>query len=196
MNMPRSRIILAALAISAALVSLPALSQDSGEIETLFRDGMLLEIEPMDVAGADGVLTAPLFRLRYSLFPDPEARDPFRGVTAGKHVVWIRDGELTPVFGLAYLSTDSELEEMDGLIDPSFRLDQDTADDFMDVLRTVMGRDQFESVPVEPIQNEGNTWYFINGDFLSYYKGFVVTVDDQGTITDIDFELSMLDQDN
>ncbi len=196
MNMPRSRIILAALAISAAVASLPAVSQDSSRVEALFRDGMLLEIEPMDVAEAEGVLTAPLYRLRYSLFPDPDARDPFRGVTAGKHVVWIRDGQLVPIHGLAYLSTDDPLDSMDGLIDPSFRLDGESAEQFMAVLQAVMGEDQFDPVPVETIRNEGNRWYFINGDFLSYYKGFVVTADDRGAISDIEFELSMLDQED
>ncbi|MBY6204532.1 hypothetical protein [Halomonas denitrificans] len=194
MNMSRSTITAAALTISAALLTVPALSQDPGEVETLFLEGMRLEIEPMDVARADGVLTAPLFRLRYSLFPDPEARDPFRGITAGRHVVWIRDGELVPIHGLAYLSTDDALDALDGLIDPSFRLDGQSAGRFMSVLQAVMGPDQFDPVPGEAIRNEDNRWYFINGEFLSYFKGFVVTVDEQGAIADIDFELSMLDQ--
>lgn len=195
MKKPLTLSITATVCASALLFACTVPAQDAGQVETMFRDGIVVETRPLSVP-ADGVLTAPLFTIRYSLFPDPANEPTFRGVTAGDHVVWVKDGKLVPIHGLAYLSTDDPLDSMDGLIDPSFRLDQESAGDFMAVLQTVMGEDQFDPVPVETIQNDGDTWYFINGDFLSYYKGFVVSVDGEGSITNIDFELSMLDQDD
>lgn len=187
--------IAAGLIFGTTLIAGPTHAQDSSDIEAMFRDNIVVEVEPLDLP-AEGVLSAPVFDLRYAMFTGEDEPPEFRGVTGAAHRAWIRDGKLVPIFGLGNITTDSELEEIDGLIDPGFRLDQDTARDFMDVLKAVMGRDQFDGVPVESIQNDGNNWYFINGDFLSYYKGFIVTVDDQGAVTDMQFRLSMLDQED
>lgn len=111
---------------------------------------------------------------------------------SGDFHVWVKNGQLVPIFGLGYLSTDNSLDYLDGLIDPSSRLDEDSAGQFLAMLLELLGKDQFDSVPVDSIQNSGDTWYFLSGDFLSNYKGFVVTVDSEGAVTDLEFKLSML----
>ena len=193
MNRTITTLFIAAVLI-AIVAARPAVSQDAEAVETMFRDSIEVAVAPVEVAAAGKVLSSPVFGLRYDLFSGYEGASPYRGVASGDFNAWIKDGQLIPIYGLAELSTDDPLDYLDGLFRPDFRLDADSAEDFMSVLQALMGRDQFESVPVETIQNDGNTWYFVNGDFLSYYKGFIVTVDDDGRIADIEYKLSMLDE--
>lgn len=179
--------------IAAAIVfGRPADSQSETVVERMFRDDMKLSLERVEISDAEIILSAPVFRISYSLIASYEGALPGSNALSDDLNVWIKDDRLVPIFGLSYLSTDDSLDAFDGLINPAFRLNEGSADQFRSMLREVMGRDQFESVPVDAIQNVGNTWYFLNGDFLSYYKGFVVTVDAEGAVTDLGFELSML----
>lgn len=183
---------LAGVIAAAILYGRPADSQSETAVERMFRDDMQLSLERAEIPHAETVLSSPVFRISYSLLASYEGDLPSSDALSGVLHVWIKDDRLVPIFGLSYLSTDDSLDAFDGLINPAFRLNEGSADQFRSMLREIMGRDRFESVPVESIQNVGNTWYFLNGDFLSYYKGFVVTVDAEGAVTDLDFELSML----
>lgn len=183
---------LAGLVAAAILYGRPADSQSETEVERMFRDDMKLSLERVAIPDAETILSAPVFKISYSLIASYEGALPSSDALSDDLHVWIRDDRLVPIFGLSYLSTDDSLDAFDGLINPAFRLNEGSADQFRSMLRELMGSDQFESVPVDSIQNVGNTWYFLNGDFLSYYKGFVVTVDAEGAVTDLDFELSML----
>lgn len=183
---------LAGLIIAAILYGRPADSQSETAVERMFRDDIDLSLERIDMPDAEAVLSTPVFRISYSLMASYEGALPSNGALSDDLHVWVKDDRLVPIFGLSYLSTDDSLDAFDGLINPAFRLNEGSADQFGSMLREVMGRDRFESVPVDAIQNAGNTWYFLIGDFLSYYKGFVVTVDDEGAVTDLAFELSML----
>lgn len=179
--------------IAAAIVfGRPADSQSETVVERMFRDDMKLSLERVEISDAEIILSAPVFRISYSLIASYEGALPGSNALSDDLNVRVKDDRLVPIFGLSYLSTDDSLDAFDGLINPAFRLNEGSADQFRSMLREVMGRDQFESVPVDAIQNVGNTWYFLNGDFLSYYKGFVVTVDAEGAVTDLRFELSML----
>ena len=179
--------------IAAAIVfGRPADSQSETVVERMFRDDMKLSLERVDIPDAETILSAPVFRISYSLIASYEGALPGSNALSDDLNVWIKGDRLVPIFGLSYLSTDDSLDAFDGFINPAFRLNEGSADQFRSMLREVMGRDQFESVPVDATQNVGNTWYFLNGDFLSYYKGFVVTVDAEGAVTDLRFELSML----
>lgn len=183
---------LAGLVAAAILYGRPADSQSETVVERMFRDDMKLSLERVAIPDAETILSAPVFKISYSLIASYEGALPSSDALSDDLHVWIKDDRLVPIFGLSYLSTDDSLDAFDGLINPAFRLNEGSADQFRSMLRELMGSDQFESVPVDSIQNVGNTWYFLNGDFLSYYKGFVVTVDAEGAVTDLDFELSML----
>lgn len=185
-------VLLAALVFGALLFGRSVNSQGATMVERMFREDIEVAVEQVENAAIDAVLSAPVFRVRYSLIAGYQGALPYNGALKGDHHVWIKDDQLVPVFGLDALSTADPLDYLDGLIKPSFRLTEDSADQFMSVLKELMGRDQFESVPVDPIQHAGDKWYFLNGDFLSNYKGFVVTVDSEGAVSDIAFELSML----
>lgn len=133
-----------------------------------------------------------MFSIRPSLIASHDGALPNTSALSGDFHVWIKDEQLVAIFGLGYLNTGNSLDYLDGLIDPSFRLDEASAEQFTAVPQELMGKDQFDPVPVDAIQNSGNTWYFLNGDFLSNYKGFIVTVDTEGAVTDLEFKLDML----
>lgn len=170
-------------------------SQSTTMIERMYRDDINLSVAKVDTPAVDTVLSGPVFRVEYSLMSSYQGLLPQNGILSGEHHVWLKDDQLLPIFGLGYLSTNDSLDFMDGLINPEFRLDEESAEQFMSVLQEIMGKDEFEPVPVDAIQNSGNVWYFVNGDFLSYYKGFIVTVDEAGAVIDMEFELSMLSKD-
>lgn len=173
----------------------PADAQSETTVEQMFRDDIDVSVAQIESPAAAAVLSAPVFSVRHSLIASYEGALPDSRALSGDFHVWVKNDQLVPIFGLGYLSTDNSLDYLDGLIDPSFRLAEDSAGQFMAMLQELMGKNQFDPVPVDAIQNSGDTWYFLNGDFLSNYKGFVVTVDSEGAVTDLEFKLSMLPKD-
>ncbi len=178
--------------LTAGLVStlcigcLAADAPSNADIEQMFLDDLSVSVTPVTSPAFDGVMAQPIYRLEYKLLTGNE--DSARG---GEVHVWPSENGLVAVYEL---NTNDPLTFMDGLLDPAFRLNAETAEQFMSALRVLMGTDTFESVPVEAIQNDGDRWYFVSGDFLSYYKGYMVTVDAEGAIADVEYKLDMLEE--
>lgn len=162
-------------------------AQSNADVERMFLDDLEVTVEQVTNPGFETILSSPVFRVAYVLMASQGEMSP-----GGEYHVWIKDDRLVPILGLGSLHTDDPLDFMDGLVDPAFRLDEGTAAQFMSVLKELMGRDSFESVPVESVQNNGDRWYFLTGDFFDSYTGFVVSVDAGGAVTDLAYELSML----
>lgn len=180
--------LLIAVSVTVLLIASGSVdSQTSADVERMFLDDLEVTVERVTNPGFETILSSPVFKVAYALMASQGEMS-----TSGEHHVWIKDERLVPIYDLGSLYTDDPLDFMDGLVDPAFRLDEDSADQFMSVLKELMGRDSFESVPVEAVQNDGDNWYFLTGDFFDNYKGFVVSVDADGAVTDLAYELSML----
>ena len=153
----------------------------------MFRDDIDVVVEPVTNPALDGMLSSPLFILRYSLFSSH-----MDGSAGYSLHVWIDDDRLIPNSGGGFPGTGlvgRPISFFDGLFNPDFRLNEASADQFLLLLKELTGDDFFERVEVDAIQNRGNKWYFLNDDFSDNYKGFIVTVDGMGAVVEVEYQL-------
>ncbi len=97
---------------------------------------------------------------------------------------------------LPLTDTDKDLPGLLVLLDKSFKLKSDAdAQCFqtaLDEVYPVNRKGDFgDDEDVKSIRHDGNRWYFIRGKFFEKLKGFVLTTQDDGTITKVAYSLQI-----
>ena len=84
--------------IAAAIVfGRPADSQSETVVERMFRDDMKLSLERVDIPDAETILSAPVFRISYSLIASYEGALPGSNALSDDLNVWIKGDRLVPI---------------------------------------------------------------------------------------------------
>lgn len=161
-------------------------SKETSEIEQAFLDQTRVTATQLKNPAFDGVFDSEIYDVELGVPSDGgelSRSQTFR--------VFQADGTLHRI---STPTTTTSLEYFGLLIDPEFRMDSDSAAQFGRGLRAVMPDEFFDygEIDVEPVQDHGEAWYFLTGDFFDDYKGFVVSIDGEGRVTDVAYDLKLL----
>ena len=173
-----------ALALAAVLAS-PATSVAGGheEVRRMAVESMSVDVTAIENPAFPGVFGRQLYDVTYTRFADNERFSP-----ASTYRVYRAGGRLVPVFDPG---SKTELGYFDELIAPDFRLTRETAPDFMAALKALMPERFFDEVEGDAVRRVEGRWQFLNGTFFDDVKGFVVSVDGEGRITGVAYDLKL-----
>ena len=100
--------------------------------------------------------------------------------------------------GLVQVSTPSTTASMPSflkLFKPDFRLksedDAHGLQDALDVLYPISTDFGSDDVNAKTFKHSGNQWTFIRGKFFDHFKGFVITTDGTGFVTNVQYSLDI-----
>lgn len=92
-------------------------------------------------------------------------------------------------------STDAQMPHLQKLVSAKFKLaDEKDAQVFqtaLDALYPINTDFSKDDLKAKAIRHAGKTWTFVRGKFFDHFKGFVVTTDDAGAVTQISYSLSI-----
>lgn len=145
-------------------------ADDQKFFEDHLKDLVKLKLQPLDAPAVAKVLSGNVYKVR---------------ITISQYLI---DSVLARVgdkaADLSEPSSNSKMPEFAKVVKPSFKLKTDadakTLQGVFDSLYPVDGADR-----LDVIRHQGDVWTFIDGKFFDHFKGFVVTTDDKGTITEV-----------
>ena len=170
------------LLLAVLVVVLPVQADDTDQIAELFVNSLEVNVTEFRHASFDGITAHPIYDIEYEVLSHSETFSP-----GYNYRVYAKDATLVPIFDPA---TDMQLNYFDALIKPDFRLNEKTAPDFMAFLKAVMPENFFDKAD-DPIRQVDGQWWFINGTFFDDFKGFVVSVNPDGSIKSVSFNLKL-----
>lgn len=173
--------ILLTVFILAAFLSRGVLAAD---VKQMFLDDTTVSATRVINLAFDGVFDEKIYDVEYTVLTSNE-----RFSSSYENRVYPRNDRLVRIYAPG---SNSELAYFDDLLDPSFRLTEGTADQFLSALKGLMPEDFFKSVDTDPVKNKGNQWYFLTGEFFDHYKAFLVTVGPDGVIEGVDYQLKAI----
>lgn len=161
-------------------------SEGNSEIEQAFLDQTQVAATQLKNPAFDGVFGSEIYDVELGVPSDGSQSSS--GLTFR---VFQADGALHRI---STPTTTMDMGSIKLLVDPAFRMDRDSAAQFGRGLRAVMpdGFFDYGEIDVEPVQDHGEAWYFLTGDFFDDYKGFVVSVDGEGRVTDVAYDLKLM----
>lgn len=173
------------IAVVAFLMTLvgPANASEQKWVEKTFRNSMAVTVKAVKNPAFSGVFQKTIYDVEYTMFPENKSFSP-----ESDYRVFTEDDRLIPVIRPG---TDMKLDYFDSLINPEFKLDEDSAPGFMAALKALFENDSFEKVDGKSIRKVNGDWQFLTGTFFDHLKGFVVSVDDAGQITAVHYKLKL-----
>lgn len=160
-----------------------AQAADNTSVETMFRDSMAVEVKEAVRPAFDGIFAHSVYDVEYTMFSDNERFSP-----GSDYRVFVVDSRLEPIF---MPGSNTSLAYFDDLIEPAFRLTKGTAPDFMSALKALMPEKSFDDVEGKAIRQVDGQWQFVTGTFFDDSKGFVVSVDDEGRVEEVAYNLKL-----
>lgn len=152
-------------------------------VEKAFRDSMDVTVKAIKHTAFSGVFQKTIYDVEYTMFADNENFSP-----GSDYRVFTGNDRLIPI---VKPGTDMKLAYFDGLISPDFKLDEDSASDFMAALKALFDDRFFDKVDGKSIRKVNGDWQFLTGTFFDHLKGFVVSVDADGHITAVHYKLKL-----
>ncbi len=170
-----------ALIFAASLViPLSALADESEKVRKLFLEGISADVEAVGDTAFKGVFRFPVYRIKVTLIPESvKAKFPI------DQTIYQSESGLVHIFTP---TTDEELPYLKELIGPEFRLTEETAPRLEAALRGLMSSRFFDDKESRTVSADGE-WRFITGKFFKDNKGFVIRVDDEGSVTGASYVL-------
>lgn len=171
--------------LAAGLTMGTASGDEHAALKAKFLENIQVEIEPLKTDALGEVFQQPVYQFEVQLFETEsvlfgQSRD-FTAYETGDGVAQI----LVP-------STNEELPWLMTLIDPGFRLSEETAPQMEAALRAVMPERFFEmDHDDEVIVALPGEWRFVTGTFFDNLKGFILTVNDDGQVTGAVYSLNI-----
>ncbi|TVM05409.1 MAG: hypothetical protein FMJ08_09400 [Halomonas sp.] len=160
------------------------------ELRALFLDGIDFAAEPLMLSENSDMIQHDIYRYDYQVFAEQSQRDLLDRDSG--QVFYHQDDHLVRI---TRPSTNMPLPMINALVSPDFVLDENTAEDFRDLLITLFGEDFFDDVDADPILHpRPGQWAFITGTFFDDYKAFNVFTNDEGRELDVRYELSFMAQ--
>ena len=173
---------MAVLACFMALAG-PAEASEHKWVEKTFRDSMDVSVKAIKHMSFSGVFQKTIYDVEYTMFADNKGFSP-----GSDYRVFTGDDRLIPI---VKPGTDMKLAYFDALINPEFKLNGDTAEDFRAALKALFGDRFFDKVDGKSIRKVDGNWQFLTGTFFDHLKGFVVSVDADGRITAVHYKLKL-----
>ncbi|MCK8516341.1 hypothetical protein M0534_08385 [Methylonatrum kenyense] len=160
--------------------SAPAVDEEQlAAVREAFLDDLRLEIEPVLTPDNSDLVRNTVYRYDYDTFASQSDDSGWRST---REYFFYQDGEQLVPFQRP--SSDADLSSFfDGLLASDFVLDEDSAEDFRDLLMTLTGEDFFEEEDVQLdniVNHRPEEWIYFTGTFFDDYKAFVVYTDDEG----------------
>lgn len=173
--------------VTAASSSVGASDEAFAELRALFIDDLQIEFSPTLAAEESDIVQHTLYRYDYETFASLQDEPSMQ--RGREHFLYRHDDQLYPFFRP---SSARSMPFFDELVDPGFRLNDETAGEFRELLVALSGERFFETVEIDDIQQRGDEWAFITGTFFSDYKAYVVSVDDEGQVKGVSYDLTYL----
>lgn len=160
------------------------------EIRALFLDGIEFAAEPLMLSEDSDMIQHDIYRYDYQIFAEQSRRDLLD--RDRDQVFYHQDDHLVRI---TRPSTNMPLSVVNELISPDFVLDENSAEDFRDVLSTLYGEHFFEEVETDSILHpRPDQWAFVNGTFFDDYTAFNVFTNEEGRALDVRYELRFMPQ--
>lgn len=179
----------AVVAIALLLVGMgmdePTEDDERAVIREKLIENASFTVTPLEDAALADVFHRRLYEVEIHLFPDHGHRSRSQEL-----MVFETEEGLGQVFRP---NTNEPLPYLTSLVDPEFRLNEETAPSFEQALRLLMPEDFFEEEDLDQpvIRAEADEWHFLTGTFFNNLKGFVVAVDSEGRVTDASYSLDL-----
>ncbi len=178
----KTNLFLSFLGLLGLFVQLVA-DEELDQVKDLFMEGVQVEVERIDPETLDPVLQHPVYRLQIQLFP---VESIYR--RTGSPVVYQDEGgALAQIFTP---STNEKLPWLEHLLDPEFRLSEETAPQLESALRAFLPERFFEE-DEDILRELSGEWRILTGTFFDNLKGFIFKVDDEGRITEASYSLDL-----
>jgi len=124
-------------------------------------------------------------------FIEVEIRVPQSGGHSTSDLTLVKQGDA--FIEIEQTSTSQAMPKLTSLVGKKFKLADDaSAALFEAALDALYPISKFgDDKDHKAVTQKGKTWHFVRGEFFDDKKGFVVTTDNAGKITDINFKLKM-----
>jgi hypothetical protein len=145
--------------------------------------GDLVKVEPTRLQGLalDQVFQAPIYSIKVT-------------VAGGTQTVLAARVE-SDLVDISLPNTTAAMPRFLKLISPKFKLagekDAQAFQEALDALYPIDTDFSKDDLKAKAIKHSGTTWTFVRGKFFDHLKGFVVTTDAAGTVTEIKYSLSI-----
>lgn len=168
-----------------ALVATAVTAQASERewVEKTFRESMTVSVKAVTNASFSGVFQKNIYDIKYTMFADNESFSP-----GSEYRAFAGNDRLVPV---VKPETNMKLTYFEGLINPDFKLNKESASSFMAALKGLFGDWFFDKVKGKSIRKVNDGWQFLTGTFYGHLKGFVVSVDQNGHIMAVHYNLKL-----
>lgn len=158
------------------------------DIRKKLLEDMVVDLSPLRGEGLRDVLHRTVWELEVTLLPQEDQGG--RARSNQTDLVFLADGELKRIVSP---STNMPLPYFLDLIDPEFRLNDESAPVFQQMLKSLMHRRFFDEIEPDIVQVDDETWHFYTGTFFDDLKAFVVTVNDAGKVVAVHYHLRLPD---
>lgn len=160
------------------------------EVKALFLDGIDFAAEPLMLSQTSDMIQFDIYRYDYQAFADQSRREL---LDQDRSQVFYHQGDR--LVRVIRPSTNMPLTIVNELISQDFVLDENSADDFRDLLITLYGEHFFDEVDADPILHpRPDQWAFVNGTFFDDYTAINVFTNDEGQELDVRYELRFMPQ--
>ncbi len=180
------KVIFTAMSLTLAVAASGALAQGASPADQQFFNeniGKLVKLKP---APLDNPALAKVFSAKFYNVDVIVAG-------GGTKVLIGRKGS-----DLVQVTTPSTTADMPGfqkLLNTDFRLKSDenahTLQDALDILYPISSDFGDDDAQAKTIKHAGNEWTFVRGKFFDHFKGFVVTTNADGVVTDVKYSLDI-----
>ncbi|WP_439622310.1 hypothetical protein [Gemmata sp.] len=163
----------------------PALEEADAETQKFFEANLskLIKVKPTlvkDPAVAK-VFVVKVYRVELTVNNN---RFPLQVSRNGDAIVALKD-----------LSTNQDMPELKAIINPDFKLLNDTDAIVFEAATEALYplSDGFDDggAAVKQVRHKGTEWTFVRGKFFDKFKGFVVTTDEKGAVTKVRYSLDI-----
>lgn len=186
----RYALLFVALILGLFLSPVRAAEQPVSADDKAFFDkqmGKLVKFEPKPLAGdaLGKVFAAKFFKLGVSVGADGMSVD----------LVVAKSGD--NLLEVTTPSTTADMPDFKTLFKPDFKLKTDadakSLQAALDLLYPIDERfsDGKEDIKAKTFKHTGTTWTFIRGKFFDDFKGFIVKIDANGTVTSVEYSLNI-----
>jgi len=174
--------------VLAVVVFMPLVwAEGEAELRGKVMEKVSVELAPVGEDLFGGIMRYQVFAAEIKAFDEEHS---FGGIQT--RVYADEEGEVVSVF-TPY--TDQPLPYMDGLINPDFRLTEESASELQALLKAIMPENFFRGMEaiedVEVIREKNGKWQFLTGTFFDNLKGFIVAVDDEGRVIGVEYALGV-----
>ncbi|MCC5849193.1 MAG: hypothetical protein JJU29_13990 [Verrucomicrobia bacterium] len=158
------------------------------EIRKKLLEEIVMDLSPMRGEALDQVLRTTVWELEVTLLPDEDQGGRARANQTDR--IFLADGTLRRIVSP---STNMPLPYFMDLIDPEFQLTEETAPVFKQMLQSLMHRRFFDDIEPDIVRIDDETWHFYTGTFFDDLKAFVVSVNEEGNVTAVHYNLRLED---